>query len=338
MPTNYFTHREAGGGKPPQWDAHGRFPAHGALQLLHRGDPPAAIPPAPSRRGVPPAFCLSSSYSYAAWGKRHCRTWSAGLSRRAGSSGGAESTQALPLVAASVLDPGHYESRPSGSGNGILVDGPTEGAPADVTPPRRLGWRSWRERARFRLHAAAIADPAGSAFSSPGVGEVPLFNLHKYHIVAMLGMKEMSVVALGMAVDTGAGLNLVHRNALSPNGCSRWGPPVRRSRCDSDTPRSPPHAKSHWSAADPRLVPFNTSSFSLMLSISLLWLRLGRLCPAVPTAVELSAAALEMKRGGGEVGCSLLTSAEPPWPSMGGSGCGGGSVVASKGGKGRTGS
>jgi len=105
-----------------------------------------------------------------------------------------------------------------------------------ITPPPRLGWRARRERARFCRHEAAIADPAGPAYSSPGVGEVPLFNLHNYRIVAMLGIKEVSIVALGMDVDTGAGSNLVHRNALSPTGCARWGPPVRRSRSDSDTP------------------------------------------------------------------------------------------------------
>jgi len=112
MPTNYPTHREAGGGQPPQWDAYGRFPAHSALQLLLRRDPPEASSPALSGRRVPPAFYLLSSYFYAAWGKRHCRTWSAGPSRRAGGFGGAESTPALPPVAASVLALGHCESRP----------------------------------------------------------------------------------------------------------------------------------------------------------------------------------------------------------------------------------
>jgi len=44
-----------------------------------------------------------------------------------------------------------------------------------------------------------------------------LFSLHNYRIVASLGLDKLSLVAFGVVVDTGAGPNLVHRNALAPN-------------------------------------------------------------------------------------------------------------------------
>ena len=42
-----------------------------------------------------------------------------------------------------------------------------------------------------------------------------LFSLHNYRIVASLGLDKLSLVAFGVVVDTGAGPNLVRRNALS---------------------------------------------------------------------------------------------------------------------------
>ena len=44
-----------------------------------------------------------------------------------------------------------------------------------------------------------------------------LFSLHNYRIVTSLGLDKLSLVAFGVVVDTGAGLNLVCRSALSPD-------------------------------------------------------------------------------------------------------------------------
>jgi len=45
---------------------------------------------------------------------------------------------------------------------------------------------------------------------------VLLFSLHYYRIVASLGLDKLSLRAFGVVVDTGAGLNLVRRDALAP--------------------------------------------------------------------------------------------------------------------------
>jgi len=45
---------------------------------------------------------------------------------------------------------------------------------------------------------------------------VLLFSLHDYRIVASLGLDKLSLVAVGVVVDTGAGPNLVRRSALAP--------------------------------------------------------------------------------------------------------------------------
>ena len=50
-----------------------------------------------------------------------------------------------------------------------------------------------------------------------GAGEVLLFSLHNYRIVASLGLDKLSLVAVGVVVDTGAGPNLVRRSALAPD-------------------------------------------------------------------------------------------------------------------------
>jgi len=62
-----------------------------------------------------------------------------------------------------------------------------------------------------------IADPAGAPDNQSRGGEVLLFSLHNRRIVASLGLDKLSLVALGVVVDTGAGPNLVRRNALAPD-------------------------------------------------------------------------------------------------------------------------
>ena len=44
-----------------------------------------------------------------------------------------------------------------------------------------------------------------------------LFSLHNYRIVASLGLDKLSLVALGVVVDTGAGPSLDRRNDLCPD-------------------------------------------------------------------------------------------------------------------------
>jgi len=46
---------------------------------------------------------------------------------------------------------------------------------------------------------------------------VLLFSFHNHRIVASLGFDKLSFFAFGVIVDTGAGPNLVRRNALSPD-------------------------------------------------------------------------------------------------------------------------
>jgi len=62
-----------------------------------------------------------------------------------------------------------------------------------------------------------IADPAGALDNQSGGGEVLLFSNHNRRIVASLGLDKLSLVAFGVVVDTGAGPNLVRRNALAPD-------------------------------------------------------------------------------------------------------------------------
>jgi len=45
---------------------------------------------------------------------------------------------------------------------------------------------------------------------------VLLFSLHNYRIMASLGLDKLSLVAVGVVVDTGAGPNMVRRSALAP--------------------------------------------------------------------------------------------------------------------------
>jgi len=46
---------------------------------------------------------------------------------------------------------------------------------------------------------------------------VLLFSLHNFRIVASLGQDKLSLVAVGVGVDTGAGPNLVLRSAFAPD-------------------------------------------------------------------------------------------------------------------------
>ena len=69
----------------------------------------------------------------------------------------------------------------------------------------------------FGRHAAAVADTTHAPGTPSGGGEVLLISLHDYRIVASLGLDKLSLRAFGVVVDTGAGPNLVRRNALAPD-------------------------------------------------------------------------------------------------------------------------
>jgi len=128
-----------------------------------------------------------------------------------------EAVPPSPPVAASVLALGHSDPRPWGGGDGIPADLPANGARTCQGLPRRLGGRARRERTSFLRHAAAVADTTQAQGTSSGGGEVLLFSLHNYRIVASLGLDKLSLLAFGVVVDTGAGPNLVRRNALAPD-------------------------------------------------------------------------------------------------------------------------
>jgi len=123
----------------------------------------------------------------------------------------------MPPVAASVLALGHSDPRPWCTGDGFPADPPANGAREGSGRRHRLGGRARRERTRFRCHAATVA----ASTRTPGVptkeGEVLLFSLHNYRIVASLGLDKLSLVAVGVVVETGAGPNLVRRSALAPD-------------------------------------------------------------------------------------------------------------------------
>jgi len=122
-----------------------------------------------------------------------------------------------PPVAASDLALGHSASRPWCGGDGFPADPPANGARVGGGKRNRLGGRARRERARFRCHAAAVAASTRPPGAPTGEGEVLLFSLHNYRIVASLGLEKLSLVAVGVVVDTGAGPNLVRRSALAPD-------------------------------------------------------------------------------------------------------------------------
>jgi len=127
-----------------------------------------------------------------------------------------EAVPSSPPVAASVLALGHSDPRPWGGGDGIPADLPANGARTGPGLRRRLGVRAWRERTRFRRHAAAVADTTHAPGTPPWGGEVLLFSLHNYRIVASLGLEKLSLRPFGVVVDTGAGPILVRRDALAP--------------------------------------------------------------------------------------------------------------------------
>jgi len=122
-----------------------------------------------------------------------------------------------PPVAASVLALGHSDLRPWGGGDGIPADLPANGARTGQGLRPRLGGRARRDSTRFRRHAAAVADTTHAPGTPSRGGEVLLFSLHKYRIVASLGLYKLSLRAFGVVVDTGAGPNLVRRDALAPD-------------------------------------------------------------------------------------------------------------------------
>jgi len=128
-----------------------------------------------------------------------------------------EAVPPSPPVAASVLALGHSDPRPWGGGDGIPADCPDNGARTGKGLRRRLGGRARRERTRFRRHAAAVADTTHAPGTPSGGGEVLLFSLYIYRIVASLGLVKLSLRAFGVVVDTGVGPNLVRRDALAPD-------------------------------------------------------------------------------------------------------------------------
>jgi len=123
----------------------------------------------------------------------------------------------MPPVAASVLALGHSDSRPWCGGDCFPADPPANEARVGGGRGHRLGGRARRERTRFRCHAATVAASTRPPGALRGEGEVLLFSLYNYLIVASLGLDKLSLVAVGVVVDTGAGPNLVRRSALAPD-------------------------------------------------------------------------------------------------------------------------
>ena len=122
----------------------------------------------------------------------------------------------LPPVAESVLDLGHFAFRAWGLRDGLPSDLPANRACIGGAARQLFGERARRERTRFFRHSAAVADTEGYPASPFGNGEVLLFLLHKYRILALLGLEKLSLVAVGVLVDTGVGPNLVRRSSLAP--------------------------------------------------------------------------------------------------------------------------
>jgi len=130
--------------------------------------------------------------------------------------GATETVPPSPPVAASVLALRHSDPRPWGGGDGIPADAPTNGTSTGEGLRRHLGGCARRKRTRFFHHAAAAEDPAGAPNTPSGGGEVLLFSLHNYRIVASLGLDKLSLVAFGVVVETGSGPILVRRSTLAP--------------------------------------------------------------------------------------------------------------------------
>jgi len=128
-----------------------------------------------------------------------------------------EAVPPSPPGAASVLALAHFDPRPWGGGDGIPADLPASGARIGQGLRRSLKGHARRERTRFCCHATAVADTTHAPGTPSAGGEVLLFSLHNYRIVASLGLDKLSLRAFGVVVDTGAGPNLVRRNAIAPD-------------------------------------------------------------------------------------------------------------------------
>jgi len=122
----------------------------------------------------------------------------------------------LPPVAESVLALGHIAVRAWGGKDGFPEVLSANGACIGKAARRRLGERARRERTRLPRRSAAVANTAMYPDPPTGSGEVLLVSLHNYRVVALLGLEKLSLVTVGVVVDTGAGPNLVRRSALAP--------------------------------------------------------------------------------------------------------------------------
>jgi len=142
----------------------------------------------------------------------------------------------IPPVAASVLALGHSAPRPWCGGDGFPADPPANGALVGGARRHRLSGRARRTRTGLRCHAAAVAASTLPPGAPTGEGEVLLFSLHNYRIVASFGLDKLFLVAVGVVVDTGAGPNLVRWSALAPDWLRQVVTSRERSRSALETP------------------------------------------------------------------------------------------------------
>jgi len=211
------TPRKLRKGQPLKWAAHKRCPPQDTTTLLHQGEQPAPGSQEAGRSG----FSASARLLPAGLGVDGGapRASSEGPYRapvRALSTDG-PGPSAMPPVAASVLALGHFALWLSCCGDGFPADLPATWARVGSGSRHRLRSRAPRERTRFRCHAAAVAAFPRPPGAPTGEGEVLLFSLRNYRIVASLGLDKLSLVAGGVVVDTGARPFLVRRSSLAPD-------------------------------------------------------------------------------------------------------------------------